>query len=183
MNLTHAIKNKQQIKQLLEVYPQNSKNRLLIEYAIRTGLRISDIINVKVEDVYQKESYSVTEKKTGKVKILAIHPSLRISIANYVSAHELSHSDYLFFSNKDKDNHIKRNQAHIIISKAGDMIGLTLSAHSLRKTFGYHAYNQGIDITLLQTIFQHSSQAVTLRYIDITQENINKVYNTIDLGF
>ena len=106
MNLTHAIKNKQQIKQLLEVYPINSKNRLLIEYAIRTGLRISDIINVKVADVLEKESYSVTEKKTGKLKTLAIHPSLRISIANYVSAQNLQPTDYLFFSNKDHNDHI-----------------------------------------------------------------------------
>ena len=74
-------------------------------------------------------------------------------------------------------------QAHRIIAKAGDMIGVILSAHSLRKTFGYQAYKQGVDITLLQSIFQHSSQAVTLRYIDITQENINDVYKKINLGF
>ena len=74
-------------------------------------------------------------------------------------------------------------QAHRIIAKAGDMIGVTLSAHSLRKTFGYMAYTQGVDISLLQSIFQHSSQAVTLRYIDITQENINEVYKKINLGF
>ena len=42
---------------------------------------------------------------------------------------------------------------------------------------------QGVDISLLQTIFQHSSQAVTLRYIDITQENINNVYKRVDFGF
>ncbi|MFZ1667599.1 MAG: tyrosine-type recombinase/integrase, partial [Trichococcus flocculiformis] len=58
-----------------------------------------------------------------------------------------------------------------------------LSAHSLRKSFGYHSYKQGVDISLLQTIFQHSSQAVTLRYIDITQENINNVYKRVDFGF
>lgn len=183
MNTAHAIKNKHQIKQLLDVYPINSKNRLLIEYGLRTGLRISDIINTKVSEVNNVESFKVTEQKTGKTKTIAINPSLRLSIASYVSAHGLAPDDYIFFSNKDKNSHIKRAQAHRIIAHAGDMIGITLSAHSLRKTFGYHAYNQGVDITVLQTIFQHSSQQVTLRYIDITQENLNKVYNTIDLGF
>ena len=74
-------------------------------------------------------------------------------------------------------------QAHRNIDKSGNMTGVVQAAHSLRKTFGYQAYKQGIDITLLNSLFQHSSQAVTLRYIDITQENINDVYKKINLGF
>lgn len=171
------------MQELMDVYPKNSKNRLLLEYAIRTGLRISDILNVKVNQVLGKDSYRVVEKKTGKKKELAIHDRLKKSIADYVKKEGLHPDDYLFYSNMDKTSHIKRTQAHRIIARAGDMIGITLSAHSLRKSFGYHSYKQGIDISLLQMIFQHSSQAVTLRYIDITQENINNVYKNIDFGF
>ncbi|MFZ2364603.1 MAG: hypothetical protein WAV87_09260, partial [Trichococcus flocculiformis] len=50
----------------MDVYPPHSKNRLLLEYAIRTGLRISDILNVKVGQVLGKESYQIVEMKTGK---------------------------------------------------------------------------------------------------------------------
>ena len=183
MKVALAIKNKKQIQQLLEVYPKDSKNRLLIEYALRTGLRISDILSVRVQDVWGKDTYIVTEKKTGKAKELALHDGLKLSIMTYVANHDLKYDDFLFCSNMNRQASIQRAQAHKIIAKAGDMIGLTLSAHSLRKTFGYHAYTQGVDISLLQTIFQHSSQAVTLRYIGITQENINQVYKKIDLGF
>ena len=116
--------------------------------------------------------------------MLYIHPKLRQSIKGYVKSEKLKSSDYLFFSEKNPKQAIQRMQAHRIISHAGDMVGVTpLSAHSLRKTFGYWSYKQGIDISLLQTIFQHSSQAVTLRYIGITQESINKVYTTVDMGF
>ena len=183
MNTTHAIKDISQIQILMDVYPPYSKNRLLLEYAIRTGLRISDILNVKVGQVLGKESYQIVEMKTGKKKELAIHDRLKQSISDYVEREGLAAADYLFYSNADRNSHIKRTQAHRIIAHAGDMIGITLSAHSLRKSFGYHSYKQGVDISLLQTIFQHSSQAVTLRYIDITQENINNVYKRVDFGF
>jgi integrase len=183
MNTAHAIKDTNQIKELLDVYPKESKNRLLIEYALRTGLRISDILSVRVSDVLGRDTYIIKEQKTGKTKELALHDALKLSIFNYVSKHELEADDYLFYSNANKNTPIQRMQAHRIIAKAGDMIGVTLSAHSLRKTFGYQAYKQGVDISLLQSIFQHSSQAVTLRYIDITQENINDVYKKINLGF
>ena len=183
MNTAHAIKDTNQIKELLDVYPKDSKNRLLIEYALRTGLRISDILSVRVSDVLGRDTYIIKEQKTGKTKELALHDALKLSIFRYVSKHELEADDYLFYSNANKKAPIQRMQAHRIIAKAGDMIGVTISAHSLRKTFGYQAYKQGIDISLLQSIFQHSSQAVTLRYIDITQENINDVYKKINLGF
>ena len=102
---------------------------------------------------------------------------------NYVNENGLTPDDYLFYSNMNKQSHIQRVQAHKIVAKAGDMIGLKLSCHDLRRSFGYAAYSQGVPVELLQIIFQHSSQAVTLRYIGVTQENINNVYKKIDLGF
>lgn len=184
MNFTYPIKQKKQLKNLMEVYPSNSKNRLLLEFGLRTGLRISDILSFKVGDVHKREYVWVQEKKTKKKKMIYLQPKLRQSIKLYAKTEKLSSNDYLFYSEKNPSKPIQRMQAHRIISYAGDMIGITpLSAHSLRKTFGYWSYKQGIDISLLQTIFQHSSQAVTLRYIGITQESINKVYETVDMGF
>ncbi|MFO8069746.1 MAG: tyrosine-type recombinase/integrase [Alkalibacterium sp.] len=184
MNFTYPMQQKKQIKKLMDVYPLASKKRLLLEFGLRTGLRISDILSFKVKDLHKQEFIWVQEKKTKKKKILFLHPKLRQSIKLYVKTEGLKSEDYIFYSKKNPKQPIQRMQAHRIISHAGDMIGLRpLSAHSLRKTFGYWSYKQGIDISLLQTIFQHSSQAVTLRYIGITQENINKVYETVDMGF
>ena len=183
MSGARVIKDKNTIKDLLDVYPVNSKKRLLIEYALRSGLRVSDIITTKVKDVYNQDTYKVTEKKTGKTKELALHDALKLSIVNYVNENGLTPDDFLFYSNMNKQSHIQRVQAHKIVAKAGDMIGLKLSCHDLRRSFGYAAYSQGVPVELLQIIFQHSSQAVTLRYIGVTQENINNVYKKIDLGF
>lgn len=184
MNFTYPIKQKKQIQNLMDVYPLESKNRLLLEFGLRTGLRISDILNLKVSDVHKQEFVWIQEKKTKKKKMLYLHPQLRQSIKKYVKNEKLKDDAYLFYSEKNHKQAIQRMQAHRIIAHAGDMVGIKpLSAHSLRKTFGYWSYKQGIDISLLQTIFQHSSQAVTLRYIGITQESINRVYATVDMGF
>lgn len=181
MKTAQAIKDKKQIQDLLEVYPYGSKNHLLIAYALYTGLRIGDILEAKVGDSLQGV-WDGREQKTGKGKIVQLNSKLQAIIKYYVASNKLSPSDYLFFSSKDRSKHIERSRADKIIRKAGDMIGLTVSAHSLRKTFGYLAYSNGVDIALLMEIFQHSSQRITLRYIGITQDNINEVYESIDLG-
>ncbi len=84
MRTTHAIKDLAQMQAVMSVYPPDSKNRLLLECGVRTGLRISDILNVKVGDVLGKDTYQVIEQKTGKKKELAIHDRLKQSIAIYV---------------------------------------------------------------------------------------------------
>lgn len=181
MNVAEPIKDKNQIKQLLEVYEPGSKNHLLIAYCIYTGLRISDVLQTTVESA-KKGIWEGKEQKTGKHKRIKLNTTLKALIQLYLSQEQLKDNEYLFYSSKDKSTHIKRNRADKIIRHAGDMIGLRLSAHSLRKTFGYLAYSNGTDISLLMEVFNHSSQAVTLRYIGITQEDIELVYENIDIG-
>lgn len=182
MNTASPIKDQKQLSELITVYQDGSKNQLLILYCLYTGLRISDVINAKVNESLMGQRV-LTEQKTGKRKIVTLNSKLKNAINCFVAENQLKEDDYLFFSSKDKTDHIKRSQASKIIARAGDMIGLTVSAHSLRKTFGYLAYKNGTPLELLMNIFNHSSQAVTLRYIGITQDNINEVYNSIDIGF
>ena len=82
--------------------------------------------------------------------------------------------DYLFPSRKG-DRPITRVQAYRILNKAAEYCGydLDIGTHSMRKTFGYHMYKGGADISELMTIFNHSSQSITLRYIGIERENLD----------
>lgn len=182
MNTANPIKDEKQLKELITVYPDGSKNQMLILYCLYTGLRISDVITAKAQEAMAGRRI-LSEQKTGKRKIVTLNPKLINALHVYVADNNLNPDDYLFFSNKDKSDHIKRSRASKIIAEAGNMIGITVSAHSLRKTFGYMAYKNGTPIELLMNIFNHSSQSVTLRYIGITQDNINQVYNSIDIGF
>uniref|UniRef100_UPI000836C969 tyrosine-type recombinase/integrase n=1 Tax=Amphibacillus sediminis TaxID=360185 RepID=UPI000836C969 len=153
----------------------------MLAYSLNTGLRISDILRANVKDSIEGV-WRDREEKTNKEKIIQLNAKLQLLIRDYVEANKLQKDDYLFYSNKNRKKPISRVQAHRIVAHAGEMIGVTLSCHSLRKTFGYMAYNQGVDLSLLQYIFNHSSQAVTLRYIGITQDEANKVTSGLSIG-
>lgn len=183
MNTAQPITDKKQLQDVMEVYKQDTKPYLLLAYALNTGLRISDVLKANVQDSLNGVWQDV-EQKTGKAKTIQLNAKLQLLIRDFVEANGLAHSQDapLFFSNKDKGKAISRVQAHRIVAHAGDMIGITLSCHSLRKTFGYTAYKAGVDLSLLQYIFNHSSQAVTLKYIGITQDKANDVYKGISIG-
>ena len=70
-----------------------------------------------------------------------------------------------------------------IIYNVAKSVGIKerIGTHTLRKTFGYHAYNNGYDITLIQKLFNHSSPQITLRYIGIEQDEIDYSYNNFIL--
>ena len=73
---------------------------------------------------------------------------------------------------------ISRVQAYRIFRAASDKLKFKkpVSCHSLRKTFGYHAWKDGVDHLLIMTIYNHSSVEITKLYICITDDAINKVY-------
>jgi site-specific recombinase XerD len=74
-------------------------------------------------------------------------------------------------------------QAWEILNHAARTIGIRekIGSHSLRKTFGYFAFKQGASLTLLMKVFGHSSEAITARYIGITQDDINQVYVNLNI--
>jgi integrase len=89
--------------------------------------------------------------------------------------------DYLFRSFRSQLP-IKRVQAYKILKRAAKKVGISeIGTHTLRKTFGYHFYQRTKDVALLQEIFNHSSPSVTLRYIGINQDIIDKAIDDFSL--
>lgn len=88
---------------------------------------------------------------------------------------------YLFPSPKKTDAPLSRFQAYRMIIDAAKAVGIEehISCHSLRKTFGYHAWKQGREPVVLMAIFNHSSFAVTKRYLCIEQDDKDEVFRNI----
>jgi len=153
----------------------NFRNYLIFEIGIYIGIRISDILNIKIKDVKNKEFLKLREIKTGKEKMMPIPSHLRKEINSYIEEQKLSDNDYLFKSRKSQIKPITRVQAYNILKKIADKYKLeNIGTHTLRKTFGYHFYKRTQDVALLMTIFNHSDSSITLRYIGIEQDNVNK---------
>lgn len=91
-------------------------------------------------------------------------------------------NDYLFKSRK-YDKPITRQQAYRIINSAAKEVGIQerIGTHTIRKTFGYHAYQKGIAISLIQSVYGHSSTTETLRYIGIDKQDRQPIKIDVNL--
>ncbi|MBY0052309.1 site-specific integrase [Brevibacillus agri] len=180
MNFVEPIRDKAKLEELKALLKkQSARNGFLLMFGINTGLRISDILPLKVVDVRGKSHLIITEKKTGKRKRFLINDNLRKEIDQYIVGKK--GDEYLFASTK-RLQPITRVRAYQIINGAARKIGLSeIGTHTLRKTFGYHFYQRTRDIATLQMIFNHSHPSITLRYIGITQDLIDEAVDGFSL--
>ncbi len=170
MNKVEPIRDKTKIAELKKILRQQSyRNYILFVLGINTGLRISDMLQIKVEDVRNKTHIVLKEQKTSKNKKFLINSNLRRELNDYSA--KMADYEYLFQSRIGHNKPLSRFQAYRIFSEAGRKAGLeSIGCHSTRKTFGYHHYKKNKDVALLQKLFNHSSPSITLDYIGITQD-------------
>ena len=170
MKLVQPIRDREKLEEMkMELLKVGYKNYLMFVVGINTGLRISDMLELKVKDLREQTHIKIIEQKTNKIKRFLINSSLKIEIDKYIKT--MSDEEYLFQSRKGGNKPISRVQAYRILNSAAKNIGLQeIGTHTLRKTFGYWHYKQNKDVALLQQIFNHSSPSVTLRYIGINED-------------
>ena len=178
------LKKIETIKKMLK--QQNLRDYCLFVVGINSGLRISDLLKLTVSDVIDgnklKDRIRLREKKTNKFKDFPLSDNAKSALKEYLKTRDYNENEPLFISRKNK-GFLLRQQAYKIINNVAKEVGIKekIGTHTLRKTFGYHAYNNGYDITLIQKLFNHSSPSVTLRYIGITQDELDDVYLSLDL--
>lgn len=176
------IRDKSKIRKIIFDLKRDHRERdmIMILIGIYTGLRISDILKLKVKDVKDKTSIRTKEKKTKKYKSIAIHEELYKELKVY--CRERMGEEYLIKSREGDNNPISRVQAYRIIKKLqyDYKIEDNLGCHSLRKTYGYNMYEKN-DISIVQKALNHTSQADTIRYIGVEEEEINRA--TLNLKY
>jgi integrase len=170
MNVVEPIRDVEKIEEIKKyLMMKNYRDYVLFSLGINCGLRISDLLKLKVEDVKGKSHLKLKETKTSKNKNQRLPLPIIELLDDYVN-HLESH-EYLFPSRKGSNTPLQRQRAFSILKDAGERVGLqSIATHTLRKTFGYHFYQRKKDIALLQDIFNHSSPSITLRYIGINQD-------------
>jgi integrase len=150
----------------------SARDLFMFNLGINTGLRVSDIVPLKVKDVKGKTHLVITEQKTGKTKRFMIPKVTRETIEDYIRG--MNEENYLFPSRKGS-SYISTTQAYRALQKAADALGRDdIGTHTMRKTFGYHHYKKNKDVATLQMLFNHSAPSITLKYIGITDDEIDK---------
>lgn len=199
MKTTQPVRDIVELKKIKKYYREvkpNKRNFLLIICGLNTALRISDILKLRWKDVYNenllsfKSHIDVKEQKTGKKTTVFINNNLKEALASFLKdiiAKKGKLCDvmeqFIFLGQKSTNKPISRIQAFRIISEAAKkcLLSHKVSCHSLRKTFGYHAWKKGVSPALLTSIYNHSSYKITTRYLGIDQDDRDEVFELVNL--
>ena len=163
---------------------KNPRDLLLFVLGINTGLRISDLLPLKLIDVKNKEGdpkdyVYLTEKKTHKQRKIILNSEVKKALQIFFTKSNIYDLDtYLFTSEKnDQNKPLSKVRAWQLINGWCRGVGILerVGTHTLRKTLGYQMRKSGIAIEVIQEMLGHSSVSVTTRYIGISQEELEQV--------
>jgi integrase len=181
------IREEKAIKAIRKLLSDNPRNHLLFIMGINNRLRMGDLLKLKVRDVRGMKPgdlITIKEGKTGKQNILVINKTVHKVLNEYLSSAKVEDDDFLFKSRKG--NHPLTIQAvNAYIKKWTSAINLKgkYGAHSLRKTWGYiQRKNYGVGFELICKRFNHQSAAVTMRYLGITDKEVQNILTNNEVG-
>ena len=165
---------------------ENYKMSLLIALGCFTGLRISDILALRWEQILSTEEFTIIEKKTSKKRVLRLNSQLQQHIREcYEHIQPIGLKAPILVSQKGTVFTIQR--INVILKEIKRKYRLKVknfSCHSLRKTFGRQVYNMNSEnselaLVKLMELFNHSSLAITKRYLGLRQEEILQTYDVL----
>ena len=187
------IKKVTQIKNVLR-WANKIRDLLLFELGINSALRISDLLGVQVKDLFDDEGninefFNIREEKTNKSNRITITPKVQETLKQYreIYPYIVQKPDYyVFFHSKRApkgETHIDRKIAWKMISERCHSIWLkgNFWGHTLRKTWWYQARQNAIPLEIIQHKLNHSSLAVTQRYLWITDDEVAQACNNLYL--
>ena len=181
------VKDIKKIKQFL-LGKSNKRDYMLFVVGINVGLRVGDLLRLKISDVMEangqfKDKIVIDEEKTDKTRYFKLNDSAKESIEIYLkSLKSYDMDDYLFKSRKGNEP-LRVDSTHKIVKNTLRDLNIkgNFGTHSLRKTWAFHTYMNNSSnpriLATLQKALNHSSQDVTLRYIGIEQEEILDLYD------
>ena len=190
-----AFKNKKDIEKIKQYLlgKQDKRDYALFVLGINIGLRTQDLVSLRVSDVSSspkdiKKRVQVIEQKTGKIREFEINDAASNALKVYLGSLKTYEPDSWLFPSRKGDKPISVDGVRGIIKDTCKELGIkgNYGAHSLRKTFGYWVYVSRVQqnplvLVTLQKMFNHTTQATTLRYIGIDNSEISDIYNNLNI--
>ena len=193
MNVVKAIKSEATIRAIKGIINKKktantSRNMLLWIVGTNTGLRISDILALKLKDVIDnkggiRESLEITEKKTKRPRDIDIRPPVKSALKYFLEDTGIyDQNEYLFRDRRKGRDSVNRPITRVrtwqMINKWGKEAGVTykIGCHSLRKIFGSCAFKAGIPLVYISEELGHRNIEVTKRYLGITVDETKNAF-------
>lgn len=160
---------------------KDMRDRAMLELLYATGLRVSELVNLKIREINLEAGYLMTTGKGKKERLVPVGESARERIRDYMETvrcrqDPLNGSTYLFLSRLNEP--MSRQAFWNIIKKRAKMAGITqtISPHTVRHSFATHLLANGADLRSVQMMLGHSDLSTTQIYTHVTTERLKKLH-------
>jgi len=172
----------QETKMLLEAI-NNKKHKLMISLLYGAGLRVSELLNLKVSEINFEGKYGfVRQGKGRKDRIFVLAGSLVLPITELISNEKLSSEDYLFLTNRG-ERYSARTISEIIktaCKNCGLWKDKRVHAHTLRHSFATHLIENGHSVNEVQALLGHKSPETTMIYVHLASPKLLNIKSPLD---
>ena len=167
------------LEKIMEVPNQNEKkgirDELIIELLYATGIRVSELVNIKVKDIDFKEK-SIKILGKGKKERIVLFGNKALELINkYLKTREYE-NEYLILNNRGAK--ITERGIRVVLDKIVKQSGVKthVSPHTMRHTFATHMLNEGANLVTVQELLGHENLATTQVYTHVSNERLRSVY-------
>lgn len=172
-----VVLTKDEVKSLINSI-KNEKHRLIVSLLYSSGLRLSELVNLKVGDMELEEKIGwVRSGKGAKDRLFILSNSIIADLKKHIRGKK--ETDYIFSGYKERMN---PRSVQKIVSVATKNAGINkpVHVHTLRHTFATHLLEAGENIRKIQMLLGHSQLSTTQLYLDVSPEELKKVKNPLD---
>lgn len=178
----------EEVEKLLELEPKDAftfRNRCILELLYSTGLRITELVTLKFENISIDDALIKVMGKGSKERIVPMNDITCNYLKKYIeevrpTMIKKEQTDYIFLNNHGKQ--LTRQAVFLMIKNRAREVGIKreISPHTLRHSFATHLLQNGADIRFIQELLGHSDVATTEIYTHIANETLKKDYNDLN---
>ena len=167
----------------------NLRDYTLFVVGVNVALRITDLLKLRWGDVLEPnlknfKDIRIKEGKTKKPRQIKLNKAAQSALMELLeSIGYVDMDEYIFKSREGANKQITRQQAQNILKGASSALKIegSIGTHSLRKTWGFFAWKSGVNPAIIMEALNHSNLSITKRYLGIRQEEINNVYQSLNI--
>ncbi|WP_439887732.1 tyrosine-type recombinase/integrase [Pseudomonas sp. MBLB4123] len=180
MELVEAVRTQEEVAKVGHKLKLNAKGNTLYQdiwdFGLQVALRITDLLTITMQEA-STGRVIIKEGKTGKTRSIKLNEKAQAIAQRRKASHP--HHTYLFEveSNRASGKPVSRVAVAKAFKAVGDELGIALGTHSMRKTRGWVMHSSGVSIEVICKVLNHSSPAITMHYLGLTQHDIDNTYD------
>ncbi|MEO9020969.1 MAG: site-specific tyrosine recombinase/integron integrase [Ginsengibacter sp.] len=159
---------------------ENVKHKTIIMLTYACGLRVSEVVSLKVKDIDgQRKTIFIRKAKGKKDRIVSLNPNMLIMLREYYKQYQPK--NYLF-EGQFENEHLSERSIQQVMQKAKAKAGIIQDGnmHMLRHSFATHLLDKGIDVVFIQKLLGHNNIKTTLRYLHVTNKDLVHILSPLE---